>query len=237
MKRKESRIGEFLNASAPVLRIVPQRCVVCGRYLPGGPPLCDPCRATLTPISGPRCARCGVPLVYEIEVCVRCRQRELSYQTHRSLFAYAGTVKAVIVAYKFNRRRSVASVFVPYLAHRLRTEFPGAVVCPVPASRKGRRRRGFDQVAMLARLLHAQHDVDVRSLLARGRAGEQKKLDFVDRSRNLLGAIELRGGHELPRHVVLLDDVFTTGATINECARVLIGCGVERVDALTLAAD
>lgn len=227
--------------------VLPARCVSCGAIVGGGGPLCPDCAAGLEPLSGRRCDRCGAPLASEQRRCVRCRSRELAYDSHRSVFAYEGVAKALIVAYKFGGRRSLAPLLAGYLAAELETAAtPGTVVVPVPASPRGRRRRGFDQVALLGRELERRHGIAVCGALVRRRGREQKRLDFSGRSRNLVGAVRLRhrplvprgpGGERRPSRVVLLDDVFTTGATINECARVLRAAGVARVEALTLAAD
>lgn len=229
--------------------VFPQHCVACGSAAPAAVPLCDPCRSALRPIGGLRCAICGVPLVSEYELCLRCRSRRLHYDRHRSVFAYTGVAKQLIVAYKFDGRFRLAGLLCSYLAPLIPR---GAVVVPVPASPRGRRRRGYDQVERLAVELKRHHGVSVLRALTRTRGREQKLLDFDERSRNLAGAVLLarrfstpgaarmwvRGlPATVPHHVVLLDDVFTTGATVNECARVLRRAGAGRIDAVTLAAD
>jgi predicted amidophosphoribosyltransferase len=181
------------------------------------------------------------------------------------VFAYEGLAKQLVVAYKFGGRRSLAAPLCDWLDAALERYFgsDGSTVVPVPASPRGRRKRGFDQAAHLAAQLRRRHGTPVWYALRRSEGNEQKRLDFRGRSHNLSGSIglsprvgrRLRGGEcvkrmvgaasgpwsrgqpAVPAHVVLLDDVFTTGATISECARVLKAAGVERVDALTLAAD
>jgi ComF family protein len=237
-------------ADALIDMVFPQHCVACGRAAPSAVALCERCRSALQPLGGLRCDVCGVPLVSEHELCVRCRSRRLHYDRHRSVFAYSGVAKQLIVAYKFGGRLRLAGLLCNYLVPLIP---PAAVVVPVPASRRGRRRRGYDQVGRLATELERRHGVSVLRALTRTRGREQKRLDFDERSRNLFGAILLaprfsapwgparmwvRGrGATVPHHVVLLDDVFTTGATVNECARVLRRAGAGRIDALTLAAD
>jgi ComF family protein len=150
------------------------------------------------------------------------------------VFAYSGVAKQLIIAYKFGGQARLAGLLCTYLAPLI----PHATrVVPVPASRRGRRRRGYDQVLRLAAELERHHGVPVLSALTRRRGREQKRLDFEERSRNLAGAVELARRVTVPHHVVLLDDVFTTGATVNECARVLRRAGAGRIEAVTLAAD
>ncbi|MFP3959516.1 MAG: ComF family protein [Spirochaetaceae bacterium] len=127
------------------------------------------------------------------------------------------------------------------LARWLRETYPKELplVVPVPASPAGRRRRGFDQSFRLARILERRYGAAVCRALRRTGRRQQKQLDYEARSRNLRGAISVarRRQPTLPKTVLVLDDVFTTGATVNECARVLREAGVETVDAVTLAAD
>ena len=241
-------------ATALLNAVFPQHCVACGGPAPGPIPVCACCSSTLQPLGGSRCAVCGVPLVSEHELCLRCRSRQLHYDCHRSVFAYSGVAKQLIVAYKFGARLRLAALFSDYLVALIPAK---AVVVPVPASPRGRRRRGYDQVTRLAGELRRRHGISVLEALRRTRGREQKRLDFDGRSQNLVGAVKIgrdvsgaRGDNRarlgfgrfgrtptLPRHVVLLDDVFTTGATVNECARVLRSAGVVRIDAVTLAAD
>jgi ComF family protein len=158
----------------------------------------------------------------------------LHYDRHRSVFAYGGVAKQLIIAYKFGGRTRLAGVLCNHLVPLIPRS---AVVVPVPASRRGRRRRGYDQVRRLAAELERHHGIPVMPALTRRPGREQKRLDFDERSRNLAGAVELARRVAVPHHVVLLDDVFTTGATVNECARVLRGAGAGRIEAVTLAAD
>jgi ComF family protein len=157
------------------------------------------------------------------------------------VFIYDGVAKDIIAGYKFGRRLALLPLLAQYLAVELgRWGAPPVVpVVPVPASPAGRRRRGFDQVALLSRELARRHAVVVCHALTRRRGREQKRLDVAGRSRNLVGAVRVQPAvlAERPGRVILLDDVFTTGATIHECARVLRSAGVSAVDALTLAAD
>lgn len=242
--------------SACVDGVLPQRCVVCGLSVSSSTlrpaPVCASCVAGLKPISGERCRVCGVGLVSEHETCLRCRGRELFYDRHVSVFAYAGVAKQLIIAYKFGARVSLADVFAPFLTEVLLRRFvpppagedtvstvPEVVLVPVPPSRSGARKRGWDQVAGLSRRVRRLARIEAAAVLQRRGGREQKRLDVQGRSANLLGTVRLRnGGEQLQgRNVVLLDDVYTTGATINECARVLRTAHAARVDAVTLAAD
>ncbi|TFG85148.1 MAG: ComF family protein [Spirochaetales bacterium] len=220
--------------------LFPRSCVVCGGAVPAGLgwPLCDACEASLQPISGTRCIRCGKSLISERELCMRCRCSVYDFDSAFPLFRYAGNVKKLLVAYKAGGRRSLSRLMARYLADGLRTTYPGAVVVPVPPRPGKLRRKGWDQVEDLARALELRHGVAVARLLGRrGSAIEQKNLDFAGRAANMQGAFAVKAPLDPSLRYVLLDDVLTTGATLSECARVLKASGATLVAAMVFAAD
>lgn len=226
--------------------LFPERCVLCGGYLSfrsrRGPfPVCGDCAGSFVPEAGPRCAVCSMPLISEDRLCMRCRGRERRFADNHSLFLYSRPrVARALAAYKGEGATGLAIFFGDFLADHLRGMDPGLVLVPVPCRRESLTRRGFDQVLLLCRALRRRHGFRYRRLLVRRGGGrEQKTLNRTDRETNLRGAIQpkksIRGG--VPKRVVLLDDVFTTGATADACAGVLTAMGVERVSVLTIAID
>ncbi len=220
--------------------LFPGRCLLCGQELAfnsrGGQPLCLACRAGLTPLgAGRRCAVCSLPLLSEKRLCTRCRKREYEFQSNLSLFEYRGEIRELLYQYKFRNRRRLGAVLAGFYAETLREGFPGAVLIPAPANPQAVRRRGWDPVELVCRLLERRHGFACRRLLERRAGPPQKLLDYEERRLNLRGTIRLRG--RPPAEPVLLDDVFTTGATASECARLLRLGGVSRVRVLTLAID
>lgn len=219
--------------------LFPGRCLLCGEWMPVPPesraPVCPDCAATLVPLEGVLCERCGTLLVSEDGTCCRCRGTEYSFRSHRSLFPYSGAVRDLMAHYKIRGRRRVAFFFAPLLAGLLSATHSGFAVVPVPP-RPGRKR--VDGVERIARILERRHGVRVLRLLSRSGGLAQKTLDFAARQRNLEGRIRVRpGAGSLPGRVVLMDDVFTTGATMDACARALRAAGVGEVDAVSLAID
>lgn len=226
-------------ADAFLEALFPGRCLVCGEWMQVSPgsaaPVCPGCAAALAPLEGALCGRCGTPLVSEEAVCCRCRAVEYSFLSHRSVFAYSGAVRDLIAHYKIRHRRRLARLFAPRLERLLAESHPGLPVVPVPP-RPGRKSR--DGVERIARVLERRHGVRIRRVLQRSVGAAQKTLDFAARQRNLLGSIRVRrGAGALPDRVVLLDDVFTTGATMDACARTLRAAGVREVHAVSLAID
>jgi ComF family protein len=218
--------------------VLPGRCLCGGTWMAGEPdptvPVCAACRASLRPITDPRCPACGVPLLVEHGRCTRCRAAGYSFASSTAVFAYRGTVRDLVIAMKSGGRRRLVRLFAPFLARILSERLPGLAVVPVPP-RPGR--AGPDAVELMARELERRHGVRVLRLLRRSRGTAQKTLSYEERLRNLAGRIGTRPGAVPEGALVVLDDVFTTGATVDACARTLLAAGAARVDAVTLALD
>jgi ComF family protein len=214
----------------------PGRCLLCGEwlYFEGGSPVCTGCLEGLTVVSGPRCRVCGMPLVSEKETCLRCRDAEFAFDACLPLFAFEGKIRDLIHLYKFSGRTRLSGVFADILAREASERMSPAVLVPVPP-RPGR--KGHDHIGAIARQLRSRHGIEVCMSLERGKGPAQKSLDFEERRMNLVGAFRIRPGARVPRNALLLDDVFTTGATLDACAQALRDGGAERVSAVTIAID
>ena len=225
-----------LAAGRAVLEcLFPERCLVCGAWLDasGTDAICRECRLLLVPLSGRRCGKCGIPLVSEQGLCTRCRTSDFAFVIHRSLFSYTGAVKTLLAALKFSGRTRVSRLFADLLWESMDGFCAGLPIVPVP----GRRRH--DAVDVMARSLQARHGARIVRMLARAGGRPQKSLDFEERRRNLGGRIRVRRkpGQTIPADVVLLDDVFTTGATADACTRALLQAGCRRVSVVTIAME
>jgi ComF family protein len=217
-------------------------CAACDRPLdePTRGPVCDVCWRTVRVFTPPLCDVCGDPLpswrVDRIEcgTCPRCRGAIHTVTCSRAIGEYDGSLRAIIHALKYGRRRSLARPLAQLLAAHGHAALAGAdIVVPVPLHRSRKRARGFNQAAEIARHLPLP-SLDV---VKRSRATvSQTDLPAHERHANVKGAFALR-----PRAgvqglvVVLVDDVSTTGATLEACARTLVESGAREVRALTLA--
>jgi ComF family protein len=168
---------------------------------------------------------------------MRCRTADYMFDSNMSLFAYSGAAKRLLVSLKFEGRSRVAQFFAARVAATLMANgWKGAAV-PVPP-RPGRHEP--DAAELVARCLEKLHGVRVLRILQRAGAVQQKSLDYERRKENLRGQISLSPSaarEAVSRHVVLLDDVFTTGATLDACAGALRTAGCEAVNAVTLAIE
>lgn len=211
--------------------IFPPLCQVCGDRSQAA--ICDGCQSQIKFIERPWCARCGLPfppLATGVGECAHCRNGKPAYDVARSVGYYDGPLRDALRAFKYRRKVRLSGALAGMLARRfeaLRGErdlpAPDCLV-PVPLHWRRRWRRGFNQSLLLCRdLARLLDSVPVTELLVRRRATQpQTELRRRARLENLRGAFALRRGTEVAgKHVVVVDDMMTTGATLHECAKVL----------------
>ncbi len=218
--------------------LFPGRCLLCGEWLasprPRGLAVCSDCLRGLRPLAGERCSVCSTPLISEQGICTRCRRTTYAFSSNHSVYANEGALKELIAQYKFSGRTSLARLFAAGLGEAYRARFSGLPVVPVPPRP---RQRSPGCVERLARALQREAPVELRRVLLRTGGAAQKGLDLEERSTNLRGMIRVRSRAAVPARAVLLDDVFTTGATADSCAAALREAGCKEVMVLTLAIE
>ena len=174
-------------------------------------------------------------------VCGVCRRRRPRFAYARAAARYGGLVREAIHALKFGGRRGLAEPLGELVAGIGLSALPGAapdLLVPVPLHRRRERERGYNQALLLSRHLERAWGVPVNAdvLVRRGATVPQADLDAPARRRNVRGAFAVtRPEAIVGRHVVLVDDVLTTGATAGECARCLSRAGASVVGVLTIA--
>jgi len=220
-------VGAVLHRLLALL--VPPACLACRAALPrADDPLCAPCRAALPWLPVPTCPRCGLPLP-----CGPCPARRAAYVRAWAPLAHDGPARALVGALKFRRLTAAADVMAAHLA----ANAPGglleaAVLVPVPAHAARRRSRGFDQAELLARALARRTGAPLRACLERVDGGA-RQLGAGRARRRAHGRLEVRCRGPAPPVAALVDDVHTTGATLDACAHALRDAGARRVVALT----
>ena len=238
MRSAASLARSALNA------VLPARCMLCGATVAEGGALCGACWGEITFLGSPACACCGYPFEYEVPVeslCAACTRRAPRFDRARAVFAYDDTSRALILSFKHADQTHQAPAFGQWLARAGAALIADTdLVVPVPLHRWRLFTRRYNQAALLAFALgrEIQKPVAADHLQRHRRTRSQCHLSRTARIRNVEGAF---AGREAWRErlngmrILLVDDVQTTGATVEECARVLKRAGASEVDVLTLA--
>ncbi len=214
-----------------------RRCAVCG--IAPGAPVCAGCTADFFAADAMRCAQCALRLVRTdgASVCGRCLREPPHYDATLALADYAPPVDGMVIALKFGHRLELARVFGELLAQRLGERLPReALLAPVPLAFERHAERGFNQAREIARIVARRLALPLAAeLLARVKHGvPQEKLTLAARRRNVRGAFAVRADVR-GRTVVVVDDVMTSGATLDEVAAALKRAGAARVLNLVVA--
>ena len=216
-------------------------CGACGVPLatPTAGPVCETCWLAIRPYTPPVCPECGAPVASwrTLDSRADCKRLPPRIVSARSLGEYDGALRDITHVLKYGRRRSLGPRLAALMRQRGADVLEGAdAAVPVPLHRTRRRRRGFNQAADLARCL----GLPVLDALRRSRPTHVQTSVAANRRRaNVRGAFELawpaRASELEGRTLVLVDDVWTTGATLEACARVLARAGAGELRAITTA--
>ncbi|WP_423223137.1 ComF family protein [Candidatus Amarolinea aalborgensis] len=220
--------------------LFPPRCVHCGQSGQPGGRLCLTCRGLVTRLGPPWCQRCGQPGV-QGAACPSCKNQSTALTGIRSALLFAGPVRPAIHALKYKHARDLAAPLAELMLPSWRhLPQPVDVLAPVPLHPARERERGYNQSQLLADVIGPALGiaVDGRLLERTRQTAPQVTLNAQARRQNVAEAFTVgreRAPHVLGRHVVLVDDVCTTGSTLGACAEALAAAGAQQVWAFTLA--
>lgn len=240
--------------------IYPPKCLICSSYYAGqhsddqptphpifdliAPYFCESCREDLTPIASPYCSKCGILFVSREGIdhtCPECLQEIRYFRKARAFGVHDGSLMEAIHLFKYGKKIPLSrplSVFARDTFFQYWDKDDIDLLVSVPLHVKRLRERGFNQAHLLIRKWAREEGIPFDGFtLFRSRWTEpQTALSRTERRENIKGAFSVRHSDIIKgRRVLLVDDVYTTGATVNECARVLIKAGAEFVDVLTVA--
>lgn len=239
------RIARQLRAATePALNLLfPPHCSVCRTETPAGEHLCPGCRKGAPVIAAPFCQICSEPFEGRIDntfSCPNCRERNFHFGCAVASYRFQGVVRDLILRFKYQGKLHLRHVLAGWLADNLadaRLQHPFDRIVPVPLHPTRERERGFNQARILAELLARQTGAPVCHDLKRIRyTTTQTRFDRETRIENLRNAFRLRPSGDVRNlHLLLIDDVFTTGSTVDECARVLMEAGAASVRVVAVA--
>jgi len=239
--RSASRLGK--HAIGRVLdTLLPQRCLKCSAAIGGAGALCGECWTQVNFLTPPHCEMCGVPFEYDPgagALCASCSAVAPPFDRARAVFRYDADSRDLVIAYKHADATHATPAFAGWLARAGEQLIADAdVIAPVPLHRWRLLRRRFNQSALLAAAVArlADRSYAPQLLVRRRPTPSQSGRNAGQRRRNVKGAFKVGDDQDISgARVLLIDDVYTTGATVAECARVLVRSGARAVDVLTLA--
>lgn len=236
---------KILTAGSALLDVLlPPQCLGCRRLVDRPGQLCPDCWGRIRFIAPPFCACCGLPFAHDPgpgALCGGCAAHPPVFQRARAVFRYDAASRGLILAFKHGDRLDAAPPFARWLAAAGAALLAEAdLILPVPLHRRRLFQRRYNQAALLAQALARQRGLPVATqvLLRRRNTPSQGHLRASQRRRNVAGAFAVAPGGAARlagRRVLLVDDVFTTGATLEAAARALLAAGAREVDCLTLA--
>lgn len=221
--------------------VLPPRCLACGEAVGDAGSLCAACWTAMTFFAPPWCASCGLPFPHPMgdgALCPDCARNRASWDRACAVLRYDKHSRRLVLALKYDRT-DVAPALGGWMRRAGAELLDGAdLLLPVPLHWSRLLSRRYNQASLLAHAIHAAGGPPVAPdwLIRRRRTPSQGRLGPLARARNVRGAFALRPGRSVTgKRVVIIDDVLTTGATVEECARVLRRGGAAFVGVLTLA--
>ena len=207
--------------------LYPVRCPVCHGILKGKDGICPDCRKRLHYIKEPKCKKCGKQIEKaEQEYCRDCVRFSHAFDRGAAVFVYDDTMRRSVSMFKYHNRREYAKVYAAEMyancEHFLKMASP-EVILPVPIHRLKKRQRGFNQAELMAKELGKlmKLPVDTRYLIRKEKTIPQKELTRQQRKTNLKEAFDVCENGKYYKRVLLIDDIYTTGATMDAISEIL----------------
>lgn len=232
-------MGSVMKAMLDLLYPPKSRCSVCGS--PSPRIVCERCMSAIEFLEGLTCFHCGKNLSesYGDMVCPDCKTRKFQYDRAFSCFEYKGVGKELIYSLKYEGKTRISEVIAALMEDRLRNEsLKIDAIVPVPIHPNKLKARGFNQSLLIAEALGERLGKPVADCLERVKeTKEQYNLDRSHRFLNIVDAFSVKLLYNMNKHssILLVDDIYTTGSTVNECSRVLKKAGVKTIYVITAA--
>jgi len=219
--------------------LYPQTCYFCGKV--NREKICNECADKVEYIKEPSCKKCGKPIRYhESEYCHDCTERQFYYEQGKSVWLHKGPVRWSVYQYKYHNRRIHGEFYAEELFRLYGDELKAwdiDVIIPIPLHKKKRRKRGYNQAEILAKHLGKLSGirVDTKAVVRVKNTKPQKELSDKERRKNLEKAFQVTKYWKREKHVLLIDDIYTTGNKIDAVSKVLKEKGAEKVMFFTIS--
>lgn len=204
------------------------KCIFCGKDIPDfeKQPYCEDCAKEDFFNNGKfRCKCCDTPLPVDEGFCYHCKKNHKDFDRAISPFIYVGPVRTTVLKFKSNNGKYLAEPLGDLMAKRVKdSNINFDLIIPTPLSAKSLKRRGYNQSELLANEIAKRLEKPVRSdiLIKAKETQHQKELGFSDRQKNLKDAFKVEHSKDIKGlNILLVDDIMTTGATSNQCAKTL----------------
>lgn len=236
--KRHSKILFFLRFMGAELEdlFYPRRCPICREILTDRhAKICSRCAGRLPVVREPKCMICSRPISDERSMlCPACRQKKHRYIRGDCTFVYSGELRDALMRFKFNNCREYADFFaeaVSIHARPLIHDVKPRTLIPIPMNKKKRKERGYDQCLLIGEKISEYTGIPMLSgCLVRVRyTRPQKGLDAGERRENLRGSMRVLHPEKIREPVLLFDDIYTTGTTMDEAAGVLRECGIRQI--------
>ena len=223
--------------------IFPAKCVVCNVLTSEDLLICSECWKDIEFIVDPKCERCGFPFDFDAgsgALCAECHREPPFFDKAFSLFKYSKHSKSFIHKLKYHDQLHIASFLAKLVSHKLQNLYEYRVVIPVPMHAKRIRERLYNQSAVLAGQIAKISKLDFlpNALIKKRYDTPQSKLSGQERKRNVLNSFAVSDNDKKfieDKRVILVDDVYTTGSTVNECSKALKRAGCKKILVITMA--
>lgn len=234
----------FTETSKNIIDFVfPNICLCCDKSISKDKMFCSDCFSKIPFVQGTICYRCGHKLnllpSQEKILCTKCLKKRPVYDKARAVFQYNSSSKNSILKFKYTGKIEYSRQFVQLLMQAGKELFPETdIIIPVPMHPKRKLSRGYNQAAVLANLLSKKTKIayDEKILIRHKHTPKQENKTFEERHKNVKDAFIVKNKRKIKnRTVLLIDDVLTTGATVNNCAKTLKKAGASSVFVLTIA--
>ena len=221
--------------------IFPKSCPLCDEIITPEELICKHCSLGIKLVQEPKCKKCGKKLLSDRqEYCHNCSENNHFFETGISTFEYTEEIRKAIYKFKYHNRRDYGKFFADAIYKNNGREIEGwkaDVMIPVPIHYKRRVKRGYNQAEILARELGEYINIPINSkcIVRQNNTKPQKELSVLERKQNLENAFKIVDNVVKYKKVILIDDIYTTGSTIDGCAKVLLSAGVDKVYYISLS--